>query len=384
MYIDWISALLLIGLGQGIFLSATLFIRGEKNRSANRFLAFYVLVMTLTLAEELIFYLELDIEYPTIALVLWPIVFLTGPSLIWYARNLLEQGFHFNRKQGLHLIPALISFCLMLPFYLLPESVKQPQLISTATATDFTWQIIGVTITFYFMMVHIGIYGVYIILYIRRYQRQRRLTFSHEEQALITWLYLLAALFACCWVLFLLSDFVTLFHDLFWLLMALTMPVLMYLITYFVIRQPLLFNEQEIVLPRSEDAPQTAVKKYYASSLTIDQARDIKNQLITLMETERPYLENKLTLQQLAAQLDVSPNHLSQVINDHLMLNFFDFVNRYRVNEAKRLLLTDQRRSVLDIALDAGFNSKSPFYKSFREHTGMTPLQFRKSAVNSA
>ncbi|MES9930149.1 MAG: helix-turn-helix domain-containing protein, partial [Candidatus Thiodiazotropha sp. 6PDIVS] len=77
-----------------------------------------------------------------------------------------------------------------------------------------------------------------------------------------------------------------------------------------------------------------------------------------------------------------SPNYLSQVINEQSGYNFFDFINRYRVDEAKRCLTTPSGQSnVLSIALDSGFNSKSAFYTAFKRHTGQTPSQYRKSSL---
>jgi len=79
-------------------------------------------------------------------------------------------------------------------------------------------------------------------------------------------------------------------------------------------------------------------------------------------------------------QVDIGPRHLSQVINENLNRNFFDFVNRYRVEEAKKLLinLDKSRNSILDVAFDSGFNSKSSFNMIFKKYTAMTPSQFRK------
>jgi AraC-like DNA-binding protein len=102
--------------------------------------------------------------------------------------------------------------------------------------------------------------------------------------------------------------------------------------------------------------------------------------LLRLMEAEKLYLEPELTLPELAAKLSVSPHHLSQVINRETNKSFFDFVNEYRVQEAKRLLGSPKHShlSILGIALDAGFNSKSAFYTAFGKHIGMTPSEFKK------
>jgi len=98
------------------------------------------------------------------------------------------------------------------------------------------------------------------------------------------------------------------------------------------------------------------------------------------MEQEKLYLDAKLSLPRLSEALKVSSNYLSQVINEQLNHNFFDFVNGYRVEEAKGRLIGDKGKSanILTVANDAGFNSKSAFYSAFKKHTGMTPGEFRK------
>jgi AraC-like DNA-binding protein len=120
--------------------------------------------------------------------------------------------------------------------------------------------------------------------------------------------------------------------------------------------------------------------KYQKSLLTDKRAAAIAQQLIDLMDSKKPYLEPELTLMELADRLSVSPHNLSQVFNCEIKKSFFDFVNEYRVREAKKLLSSPQygHYSILAIALDAGFNSKSAFYTAFGKHAGTAPLEFRK------
>ncbi len=98
------------------------------------------------------------------------------------------------------------------------------------------------------------------------------------------------------------------------------------------------------------------------------------------MDATKPFKNAELTLPELAASLGISPNHLSQIINDKFGQNFFDFINSYRVKEAERALLAPEHShlTILAIAYDAGFNSKSAFNAAFKKHAGMTPSQFRK------
>lgn len=120
-------------------------------------------------------------------------------------------------------------------------------------------------------------------------------------------------------------------------------------------------------------------KKYEKSGLSPDRAKMYLNNLIKLMEQERPYIDSNLTLTQLANKLSISPHNLSEVINTQLNQNFFDFINRYRVEEVKKFLVDPQKKhlKILSIAYDAGFNSKSSFNTIFKKYTDMTPSEFQ-------
>ena len=95
------------------------------------------------------------------------------------------------------------------------------------------------------------------------------------------------------------------------------------------------------------------------------------------MQSEHLYLDSNLSLQKLAQHVSISPNYISQTLNQTLQLNFFDYVNQWRINAAKPEIIANQR-SVLEIALAVGFNARSSFYKAFKQQTGLTPSEFRK------
>ena len=97
------------------------------------------------------------------------------------------------------------------------------------------------------------------------------------------------------------------------------------------------------------------------------------------MQKEKPHLNQTLTLNNLAASLNVQPKILSQIINQNLNKNFYDFINDYRVNEAKTILSDNSKAemTVLEILYECGFNSKSVFNTAFKRYTGLTPSEFR-------
>ena len=121
-------------------------------------------------------------------------------------------------------------------------------------------------------------------------------------------------------------------------------------------------------------------KKYEGSGLTSAQSKAYLSQLFRFMEQEKPFLEEGLTLKDLAERTGISLRDLSRIVNEKLHKNFNDFINFYRVEEAKQLLLLqgEKEMSILDIAFEVGFNSKSSFNSVFKKQTGMTPSFFKK------
>jgi AraC-like DNA-binding protein len=174
--------------------------------------------------------------------------------------------------------------------------------------------------------------------------------------------------------------------------------VVIYTMGYMGLRQPAIFSQQPQskpdpvnpipeTLPPQESPNQANLDqsgsqpKYQRSALDRETSQLLYQELQNHMDEQRVFLDSKLTLPQLAGQLGITPNYLSQVINEQAECNFFDFINRYRVAEAQtRLTSQTGQVNILATALDAGFNSKSAFYSAFKRHTGQTPSQYRTTA----
>lgn len=121
------------------------------------------------------------------------------------------------------------------------------------------------------------------------------------------------------------------------------------------------------------------VRKYQSSSLTPGAGESIKNRMERLLTEQQVFKENELRLDDLAAYLNTSRHQLSQVINEHYGMNFFELINKYRV-EYVRQLLTDPAYSqytIIQIAYEAGFNNKASFNRYFKKEYGLTPSAYR-------
>lgn len=104
----------------------------------------------------------------------------------------------------------------------------------------------------------------------------------------------------------------------------------------------------------------------------------LKDKILNVMQFQQPFLQPELTLNDLAALLEIPPSQLSKLINTGFNQNFNDFVNAYRVEKVKEKLMnpTFQHFSLLGIAFECGFNSKATFNRAFRKHVGMSPSEF--------
>ena len=120
-------------------------------------------------------------------------------------------------------------------------------------------------------------------------------------------------------------------------------------------------------------------KKYAPSGLDKTKVDQCLTRLNQLMEKEKVYQDDSITLDTLAKQLDIPPWYLSRVINQELNKSFFDLINYYRIEDVKNQLLDENSsHSILDIAFDVGFNTKSAFNRAFKKFTNMTPSQYKK------
>jgi AraC-like DNA-binding protein len=125
---------------------------------------------------------------------------------------------------------------------------------------------------------------------------------------------------------------------------------------------------------------QAQKNKYAKSGLSAAQLSDYKIRLATIMHEQQAYLRPDLTLPRLAAAVECSVNHLSQVINAGFGMSFFDYLNQHRIQHARELLgkLDEQNGAILNIAFTVGFNSNSAFYAAFKKCVGQTPAQYRR------
>jgi AraC-like DNA-binding protein len=212
---------------------------------------------------------------------------------------------------------------------------------------------------------------------LRDHIRHIKDSFSSIDQINLRWLRFLIIGFTITWLFALYFDMQIKNPD-DWDYVWLLVSLLMYLIGYMGLKQPEIFAGG--ISAESSDTEQ-GKRRYKKSALTDDLAEMYLEKLREYMQTQKPYLDSNITLPELARYLSLSVHHLSQVINEKINQNFFEFINQYRVEEAKKNLVDPERKNltIAAIGFESGFNSNSSFNAVFKKATNKTPSQFRDS-----
>ncbi|EPG74503.1 7TM diverse intracellular signaling [Leptospira fainei serovar Hurstbridge str. BUT 6] len=136
-------------------------------------------------------------------------------------------------------------------------------------------------------------------------------------------------------------------------------------------------EEKRTLLERLQYA--TNQPKYTRSKLSNVDVDALLNSLIFLMDSEKPYLAEKLQLQDVADRLGLTQHQLSELLNTRLGMNFATYINSRRIDEAKLILESGTEKNILKIAFMVGFGSKTSFNVEFKKTTGLTPKQYKES-----
>lgn len=145
----------------------------------------------------------------------------------------------------------------------------------------------------------------------------------------------------------------------------------------------LYFNIVFFLLHRRHLNSSTSVEKYSDKKIGPEQAEDQITQLILVINEQSLFQDASLTLNKVAKKLGMSGPYLSQLLNDNMGLSFTNFINEYRIERAKSLLIENTQK-IDDIAESCGFNSTSTFYAVFKKHTDLTPAKYRQSVLLEA
>jgi len=384
-----------IGIAQSILLGALLIFHPKSDKSVNKFLSYFVVLQSLPIILPIVQHLS---SWQNMVF-LEPLLTLIAPFLYFYIRSFKEVITW--RKAWPHFIFFVFSVVMSAINYT-TIAVKYPPAAEVPREA----------IRHFVILVPLTLRLVQRIVYyflsryeLKRYQRSIVQLFSDTSRINLNWVRWLINGYLCLIVMTLVTIPLTIkYPESFglWVLLCGTfVSVFIYLVTFKGMTQVTLWQihpevskvkleqemedaatiseEPEIINEEQSNVLQEKTRPRKAG-LNESKIDEIVNKIINLMESEKLYQEPELTSQQLAGKLDLPVHHVSQAINDGLKKNFYDLINNYRVEEAKRLLLDpkNDNYTILSVGFEAGFNSKTTFNTVFKKFTGMTPTDFRE------
>jgi AraC-like DNA-binding protein len=392
------NIIILTAVFQGILLSLFLLANKKGNRTANFFLACLVLLFSVDIGLETLYASPNIKNFSFLIGINDAFFFLYGPLLYFYVYFLTSPQTVSNKRLVPHLLPFLLVLIAYVPllflqnleFKLMSEGVlpiteNEPSFFLRNDVRGY----VGLASGFH-QLIYFGL----TLWLIKKHQQTIKDAFSAIEKINLSWLKILTfaigVIVAIDVSLFFFVKFGALEFSNAVLFISLIVAFLIYTIGYFGLMQPTIFSHSqttekvqntEVTATLVEEIPSAEKReKYQKSTLTEAQSEQHLASLLELMQTEQLYLEGELKLLDVAEKLNVSTNNLSQIINEKLGKNFYDFVNEYRVETAKELLLNPKKQhlTLLAIAFDSGFNSKSSFNNVFKKQTSLTPSEFKK------
>lgn len=379
--LDVFAVLIFLGVVQAFFLSLVL--AGGKARKAatNRLLAGYLIINTATLLEIFLCYSGYIVYFLHYYDASEPFNFAYGPVLFLYIYAFLKQ--QLPPRWGLHFIPFGLYLLYALLFFIQSSDYKYNAFLSAYhpelphLATQELWSEDPLGIKKHINLISILFNGIYYGLIVWQLQacyRQLKVKFWELPQPKLRWLrnlFLLSLLSYEHWIYR--TFFV--YQDLQDYTSAAMGAAIIYYISFTLFQHPDIFRKPLLSSPQKN---KTA--KYRKSSLSDADKTAMLHKLIHLMEKEKIYRDNLLSLSQLAKTMATSSHNISQVLNERLEKNFFGLLAHYRVEEAKQVLVdTDQANLTIEQIADlVGYNSKSAFNNAFKKLTGETPSAYRK------
>lgn len=407
---------------QSVILTLLLFFSSNRRLSSSRIImGSFQFLMAFYFTFNFLYSIRAFEVVASIYFLILPVILLFIPVFYLYILSITTPGFMFKKSYLFHFIPAFSILCLNLPYLF----------ASVAERTDFIsngYNMVSSKLFSYLLSVYmVGIFGIftlqllyYAIRSVKLYRNHKMYIesrFSYTENINLDWILVLIISFVIFFVFNDLLYFVG-FRQHF--ITQIIYNIAMLIITFYSgyrgllqvnlnemisVQNLLVFSGQDdcqasdkadsVLLPLVSQTTNTeskgsqftnkteSIKKYSGSALSGDQKKILLSKLDQLVIHEKIFINDKLSIEDIAVKLDTNTKYISQLINETYNKNFYNFINFYRIEEAKRLLISEENEkySILGIAQSVGFVSKSTFNVAFKRYTGVTPTEFKTKAT---
>lgn len=378
------DVILLMTAMQCLFFGALLYITNTHRIKSTLFLAGFLFAHALIPANELMmwgaeFKFQVRQAWPSLYFIPELAYYLDGPLLFLCIKSLVFKDFSLKRFDLAHLLPLLAFIIFMISMFYSQPYEQRLQMIWTES---FVYSPGYVSMELFSKIVRV-FYAIACFLLIYKYKNKLKDSYSTIEKVHINWLNALVVGF----MVIMLSEMVLLIAKVINLFESIELGVFMYLgltgnYVSFILVNLLVFTAIRYFSIFEQVIDEEPAKKPIDDQFVNPEMAD---EVDAAMLKSKAYMEPDITLDKLAESLSIIPRDLSMLINRHFGINFYEFINKYRIEEAKKMLASPEHKNttITDIYLAVGFNSKSVFYTFFKKFEGVTPSKFRQESAIS-
>lgn len=374
--------LYLVGVIIAFFLAFLLLVKKDKN-TADKILFFWLIVIGFHLLMIYLFFSATFKKFPFLVGINIPYPLLHGPFLYLYTAAVTNQLKNW-KTNIVHFLPIIISYLCIIDFFKLSNQEKIIVFLNKGKGYENTTFIVMIAISCSGI-----IYVILSLLLLKKHTKNIHNQFSYSEKIDLVWLRYLIYCMAVTWLFVFYGNDELLFG---------IVVLFVIFIGYFGINQVGIFAKKTQLIDNNsvvqneinqpfnyEIIKEIKPSKYLKSGLNKKAALEIYELLKTRMTEEQLYVNSELTLVDLAQTLNVHPNNLSQVINTFEQKNFYDYINTKRIELFIKLIANPENKkyTILSLAFDCGFNSKSSFNKYFKKIKNQTPSEYIEAIENT-
>jgi AraC-like DNA-binding protein len=320
-----------------------------------------------------------------------PFITLVGlPSIYLYVKHLTVESFQLNWKTIIHALPSVLVLVFSIYFVsILPPEVKAELFKGIKPeGPEIIYVLLIYVVSILLMVLQVVGYSIHMFILLYRHDKNLENIYSSKDEVSLKWLKIFVVLF----VLYCLYEVVVLFvngvpvnETFYYSIISLHV----FVVGIFGIRQRDIYKKNLVIkIDQNEDeseiiSQQISEKKQL--SISQDVIQETLTKLTVLMQKEKIYRDEDLSLYDLSSELNINRNYLSHIINENFNSNFYNYVNSYRIEEAKTMLLDPEfdNLSIEGIAKSVGFKSRNVFYPVFKKFVGQTPAEFKLNNRNT-
>lgn len=355
----------LLGMAWAYFL----FTHKRGNLSANKYLAILIIALAVLMLRRIAYFETQQEFYLFLYFVSHGVIYLVGPAVYFHIENLTGNNSPFG-KVWKHFIPAMVTGVFMIGLYFFREEIKGIE--------NLLFLKIFLSIFVSLQILHLLAYIFYARKLVAAYEKRLTRYYSSLSKINLNWIKQLmlitstfAALILLIYLLIITGGYYEINNTADFLFLALIAIIILSIVVKS-------WKQPEIISGIYEEN-----HKYKTSPLSNDESSKLKQKLEQLLYQEKNYLTPELNLNQLAAELDVQPYIISQLINQEYNQNFFNFINGFRIEFVLEKIQNGDLKdtTLVGLAYDSGFNSMSTFNRAFKKKMGCTPKEYNKSLI---